>query len=208
MPWHYSQFRKLCLWRAGKKNQCLSFCLFWLIICITNVVKMHEQGLGQWLPMYIPTQQYLLSFLSPPTFILTSTISLSSNMLTCKTPPNAVPSKQPVKLTVDSVERSAPVLFTYNQDPIINSIQPSRSFIRLESHLFREGFSVISIQSSVHKVLRLHLCGDQHWTAYTVPLGFLGMVWISLFVNVSDYFLQIFQSCVFLHLIGGTRERT
>ncbi|KAM7415166.1 hypothetical protein PAMA_019812 [Pampus argenteus] len=55
--------------------------------------------------------------------------SLSSNMLTCKTPPNAVPSKQPVKLTVDSVERHAPVLFTYNQDPIINSIQPSRSFI-------------------------------------------------------------------------------
>uniref|UniRef100_A0A665VDR3 receptor protein-tyrosine kinase n=1 Tax=Echeneis naucrates TaxID=173247 RepID=A0A665VDR3_ECHNA len=32
-------------------------------------------------------------------------------------------------LTVDSVERLAPVLFTYNQDPIINSIQPSRSFV-------------------------------------------------------------------------------
>lgn len=57
-------------------------------------------------------------------------ISLTSNMLTCKTPPHAVLSKQPVKLTVDSVERHAPVLFTYNQDPIINSIQPSRSFVR------------------------------------------------------------------------------
>uniref|UniRef100_UPI00144598E2 hepatocyte growth factor receptor-like n=1 Tax=Epinephelus lanceolatus TaxID=310571 RepID=UPI00144598E2 len=55
--------------------------------------------------------------------------SLSSAMLTCKTPPNAVLSKQPVKLTIDSVERHTPALFTYNQDPIINSIQPSRSFV-------------------------------------------------------------------------------
>ncbi|KAM6937599.1 hepatocyte growth factor receptor [Xenentodon cancila] len=55
--------------------------------------------------------------------------SLSSTMLTCKTPPHAVPSEQPVKLTVDSVERYAPMLFTYNQDPIIDSIQPSRSFV-------------------------------------------------------------------------------
>ncbi|XP_031135585.2 hepatocyte growth factor receptor isoform X2 [Sander lucioperca] len=55
--------------------------------------------------------------------------SLSSTMLTCKTPPHAVPSKLPVKLTVDSVELHAPVQFTYNQDPIINRIQPSRSFV-------------------------------------------------------------------------------
>ncbi|XP_035498830.2 hepatocyte growth factor receptor [Scophthalmus maximus] len=55
--------------------------------------------------------------------------SLSSAMLTCKAPPHAVPSEQPVRLTVDSVEVHAPVLFTYNQDPIINSIQPSRSFV-------------------------------------------------------------------------------
>ncbi|KAM4573611.1 hepatocyte growth factor receptor isoform 2-T2 [Odontesthes bonariensis] len=55
--------------------------------------------------------------------------SLSSTMLTCKTPPHAVPSEQPVKLTVDSVELLAPMMFTYNQDPIINSIQPSRSFV-------------------------------------------------------------------------------
>ncbi|XP_058501925.1 hepatocyte growth factor receptor [Solea solea] len=55
--------------------------------------------------------------------------SLSSTMLTCKTPPYAVPSEQPVKLTVDSVEVHAPTLFTYNQDPIIYSIQPSRSFV-------------------------------------------------------------------------------
>nr|XP_046249506.1 hepatocyte growth factor receptor isoform X2 [Scatophagus argus] len=55
--------------------------------------------------------------------------SSSSSMLICKTPPHAVPSEQPVKLTVDMVERHALTLFTYNQDPIINSIQPSRSFI-------------------------------------------------------------------------------
>ncbi|XP_059191776.1 hepatocyte growth factor receptor [Centropristis striata] len=55
--------------------------------------------------------------------------SLSSTMLTCKTPPHAVNSKQPVKLTVDSVERLAPLPFSYNPDPIISSIQPSRSFV-------------------------------------------------------------------------------
>ncbi|KAM4734033.1 hepatocyte growth factor receptor isoform 3-T3 [Anableps anableps] len=55
--------------------------------------------------------------------------SLSSIMLTCKTSSHAVPSEQPVKLTVDSVERHAPVLFTYNKDPIIRSIQPLRSFV-------------------------------------------------------------------------------
>lgn len=67
-----------------------------------------------------------------------SAISLSSAMLTCKAPPHAVPSEQPVRLTVDSVEVHAPVLFTYNQDPIINSIQPSRSFVRLDCSSFRK----------------------------------------------------------------------
>ncbi|KAJ3595885.1 hypothetical protein NHX12_002297, partial [Muraenolepis orangiensis] len=54
---------------------------------------------------------------------------LHSTMLTCKTPPSPKPSNQPVTLTLDGVERHAPVPFTYNQDPRINSIQPSRSFI-------------------------------------------------------------------------------
>ena len=72
----------------------------------------------------------------PPTLVVTSTARLSSTMLTCKTPPHAVPSEQPVKLTVDSVELHAPVPFTYNHDPIINSIQPSRSFVRLELPTF------------------------------------------------------------------------
>ncbi|XP_061750286.1 hepatocyte growth factor receptor [Nerophis ophidion] len=66
--------------------------------------------------------------------------SLSSSMLTCKTPPHAVPSQQPVQLTVDSVERPAPLLFTYEQDPIINSIRPSRSFISGGCTLSAHGF--------------------------------------------------------------------
>uniref|UniRef100_A0AAQ4P7W1 receptor protein-tyrosine kinase n=1 Tax=Gasterosteus aculeatus aculeatus TaxID=481459 RepID=A0AAQ4P7W1_GASAC len=59
-------------------------------------------------------------------------LSLSSTMLTCKTPSHAdtAPSKQTVKLTVDSVERLAPAPFTFNPNPIVNSIQPSRSFVR------------------------------------------------------------------------------
>uniref|UniRef100_A0A3Q3JIE6 Hepatocyte growth factor receptor n=1 Tax=Monopterus albus TaxID=43700 RepID=A0A3Q3JIE6_MONAL len=73
--------------------------------------------------------------------------SLSSTMLTCKTPPHAVPSEQPVKLTVDSVECHAPVLFTYNQDPIINSIQPSRSFVSGGCTVSAHGFF---LQSGLH----------------------------------------------------------
>ncbi|KAL6106266.1 met [Pungitius sinensis] len=55
--------------------------------------------------------------------------SLSSTMLTCKTPSHADHSKQTVKLTVDSVERLAPAPFTFHPDPIVTSIQPSRSFV-------------------------------------------------------------------------------
>lgn len=59
-----------------------------------------------------------------------SSSSLSASMLTCKTPPQPLPSEQLVRLKVDSVERHAPTPFTYNQDPVIKSIQPSRSFVR------------------------------------------------------------------------------
>ncbi|XP_037538990.1 hepatocyte growth factor receptor [Nematolebias whitei] len=55
--------------------------------------------------------------------------SLTSTMLTCKTPPHSARSEQPVKLTVDLVERHAPTAFTYNEDPIISRIQPLRSFV-------------------------------------------------------------------------------
>ncbi|XP_054631731.1 hepatocyte growth factor receptor isoform X2 [Dunckerocampus dactyliophorus] len=66
--------------------------------------------------------------------------SLSSTMLTCKTSSHAVPSQQPVKLTVDSVERQAPLMFTYNQDPIINNIRPSHSFVSGGCTLSAHGF--------------------------------------------------------------------
>ena len=93
-------------------------------------------------------------------------------MLTCKTPPNTFPSKQSVKLTVDSVERLAPQMFTYNQDPIINSIQPSRSFVRSELCSLRTGFT------AELKIYSPHLYGGQRC--------FPEMVWIWLFVNDSS----------------------
>ncbi|CAL8358879.1 unnamed protein product [Lota lota] len=65
---------------------------------------------------------------------------LYSTMVICKTPPSPEPSNQPVTLTLDGVERRAPVPFTYNQDPVINSIQPSRSFVSGGCTLSAHGF--------------------------------------------------------------------
>uniref|UniRef100_A0AAZ3Q1Q5 Hepatocyte growth factor receptor n=1 Tax=Oncorhynchus tshawytscha TaxID=74940 RepID=A0AAZ3Q1Q5_ONCTS len=57
-------------------------------------------------------------------------LRVSGTMLMCRTPPQSAPSRQVVYMRVDSVVREAPVLFTYNEDPLISSIQPTRSFIR------------------------------------------------------------------------------
>lgn len=86
-------------------------------------------------------------------------LSLSSSMLTCKTPPQAEPSQQTVKLTVDSVELQAPVLFTYNQDPIINSIQPSRSFVSGGCTVAAHGFF---LQSGLQPQMVLTTSHDAH----------------------------------------------
>ncbi|XP_056137712.1 hepatocyte growth factor receptor [Lampris incognitus] len=89
--------------------------------------------------------------------------SMSSGMLTCKTPPNVDPSKQPVKLTVDSVELLAPVPFTYNEDPVINSIQPSRSFISggctVSAHGFflRSGLQPQMVLTTAHDAEVFHV---------------------------------------------------
>ncbi|XP_020492890.2 hepatocyte growth factor receptor [Labrus bergylta] len=83
--------------------------------------------------------------------------SVTSTMLTCKTPPHGVPSKQPVKLTVDSVERLAPMQFTYNQDPIINSIQPSRSFVSGGCTVSAHGFF---LQSGLQPQMVLTIAQD------------------------------------------------
>uniref|UniRef100_A0A8C8IIY9 Hepatocyte growth factor receptor n=1 Tax=Oncorhynchus tshawytscha TaxID=74940 RepID=A0A8C8IIY9_ONCTS len=49
-------------------------------------------------------------------------------------------SLQAVYVRVDSVVREAPVLFAYNEDPLISSIQPTRSFISGGSTVVAQGF--------------------------------------------------------------------
>uniref|UniRef100_A0A8C6TBG6 receptor protein-tyrosine kinase n=1 Tax=Neogobius melanostomus TaxID=47308 RepID=A0A8C6TBG6_9GOBI len=85
--------------------------------------------------------------------------SLTSAMLTCKTPPHSRPSPQPVRFTVDSVELTAPKLFTYNQDPVINSIQPSRSFVSGGCTVSAHGFF---LQSGLQPEMVLTTSHDQH----------------------------------------------
>ncbi len=122
-------------------------------------------------------------------------------MLTCKTPPYSVPSKQNVKLTVDSVERYAPMPFTYNQDPIIKSIQPSRSFVRLvifvRNGVFSLYFSSVLFSTSVW------------WPALTClhVLIFRNGLDITLCQCQLDKFPSNLSSCIFLRPKGGTKER-
>lgn len=85
--------------------------------------------------------------------------SLSSSMATCKTPPQPLPSQQPVRLTLDSVKLTAPKLFSYNQDPIINSIQPSRSFVSGGCTVSAHGFF---LQSGLQPEMVLTTSHDQH----------------------------------------------
>uniref|UniRef100_A0A4W5NIU4 Hepatocyte growth factor receptor n=1 Tax=Hucho hucho TaxID=62062 RepID=A0A4W5NIU4_9TELE len=67
-------------------------------------------------------------------------LRVSGTMLMCRTPPQSAPSHQAVYVRVDSVVREAPVLFTYNEDPLISSIQPTRSFISGGSTVVAQGF--------------------------------------------------------------------
>ncbi|XP_071008074.1 hepatocyte growth factor receptor-like [Oncorhynchus clarkii lewisi] len=67
-------------------------------------------------------------------------LSVSVTMLMCRTPPQSAPSLQAVCVRVDSVVREAPVLFAYNEDPLISSIQPTRSFISGGSTVVAQGF--------------------------------------------------------------------
>uniref|UniRef100_A0A673ZR91 receptor protein-tyrosine kinase n=1 Tax=Salmo trutta TaxID=8032 RepID=A0A673ZR91_SALTR len=79
------------------------------------------------------------TFINMPMCIL-SLSSVSVTMLMCRTPPQSAPSLQAVYVRVDSVVREAPVLFTYNEDPLISSIQPTRSFISGGSTVVAQGF--------------------------------------------------------------------
>lgn len=56
--------------------------------------------------------------------------SASRSMLTCRTPPHGALAQVPVSLNINSAPIEAPGTFSYNQDPFIAHIQPSRSFIR------------------------------------------------------------------------------
>ncbi|XP_041110612.1 hepatocyte growth factor receptor-like isoform X1 [Polyodon spathula] len=55
--------------------------------------------------------------------------SVSDTMLKCTTPAQTTPSKYPVKLKIDSSVLEVAIPYTYNEDPIVSDIQPSRSFI-------------------------------------------------------------------------------
>uniref|UniRef100_A0A8C9U260 Hepatocyte growth factor receptor n=1 Tax=Scleropages formosus TaxID=113540 RepID=A0A8C9U260_SCLFO len=72
-------------------------------------------------------------------------IKISANMLICRSPAQKFSSNQTVKLTVDSVIREAPSPFMYNEDPFIDSIQPTRSFISGGSTLSAHGAYLQSV---------------------------------------------------------------
>ncbi|XP_022539754.2 hepatocyte growth factor receptor isoform X1 [Astyanax mexicanus] len=65
--------------------------------------------------------------------------SVSSNVLTCQTPAQNVPSQHKVQLHIDGVIREAPANYTYNEDPLIHSVQPTRSFISGGSTVIASG---------------------------------------------------------------------
>lgn len=77
VPWHYCNFTETILPTSRSKVFSSFFSgsfahsvsleqESWGIIRGTNVREMHEWGLGQWLPLYNLTQQYILCFLIPP----------------------------------------------------------------------------------------------------------------------------------------------
>ncbi|KAL2093286.1 hypothetical protein ACEWY4_010598 [Coilia grayii] len=72
--------------------------------------------------------------------------SVSGGIITCRTAPQALPSSQPVTLTIDGVAVKAPESFKYNEDPFITSIQPKSSFFSGGSTVFVYGVYLTSAQ--------------------------------------------------------------
>ncbi|TNN32355.1 Hepatocyte growth factor receptor [Liparis tanakae] len=106
---------------------------------------------------------------------------------------------QPVKLTVDSVERLAPTAFTYNQDPIINGIRPSRSFISGGCTVSAHGFF---LQSGLQP--QMVLTTDRFsWTPEsgerekTETFRGLGLLTSASRVSAASAFPQTSKSCAF-----------
>lgn len=73
--------------------------------------------------------------------------SLSANMLTCQTPPQDSLSQLNVQLRIDGVSIKAPVNYSYNEDPLIHNVQPTRSFIRCVSYVTHNTASETSAAS-------------------------------------------------------------
>ncbi|KAL7885515.1 hypothetical protein AOLI_G00058100 [Acnodon oligacanthus] len=65
--------------------------------------------------------------------------SESATVLTCQTPSQHSPSQHKVQLHIDGVTREAPANYTYNEDPLIHSVQPTRSFISGGSTVIASG---------------------------------------------------------------------
>ncbi|GAA6070730.1 hepatocyte growth factor receptor isoform X1, partial [Tachysurus ichikawai] len=65
--------------------------------------------------------------------------NLSANMLTCQTPSQDSPSLHKLQLHIDGVTVQAPSNYTYNEDPLIHNVQPTRSFISGGSTVIASG---------------------------------------------------------------------
>ncbi|KAL6480596.1 hypothetical protein MHYP_G00116290 [Metynnis hypsauchen] len=65
--------------------------------------------------------------------------SESATVLTCQTPSQHSPSQHKIQLHIDGVTREAPANYTYNEDPLIHSVQPTRSFISGGSTVIASG---------------------------------------------------------------------
>ncbi|XP_062856816.1 hepatocyte growth factor receptor isoform X2 [Trichomycterus rosablanca] len=63
----------------------------------------------------------------------------SATMLTCQTPSQDSPSQHKVQVNIDGVNYKAPANYTYNEDPLIHSVQPTRSFISGGSTVIASG---------------------------------------------------------------------
>ncbi|XP_017329813.1 hepatocyte growth factor receptor isoform X2 [Ictalurus punctatus] len=73
--------------------------------------------------------------------------SLLANMLTCQTPSQDSPSQHKVQLHIDGVTFQAPSNYTYNEDPLIHNVQPTRSFISGGSTVIASG---VYLHSAMH----------------------------------------------------------
>uniref|UniRef100_A0A8B9RKA1 receptor protein-tyrosine kinase n=1 Tax=Astyanax mexicanus TaxID=7994 RepID=A0A8B9RKA1_ASTMX len=134
--------------------------------------------------------------------------SVSSNVLTCQTPAQNVPSQHKVQLHIDGVIREAPANYTYNEDPLIHSVQPTRSFISGGSTVIASGVYLHSAMQPqmvlsgppFTKDKEVHVVSLLMYT-HTVPRVDVEAVKGEV-LRVSN------RSCVSVTLVGNTLECT